>query len=241
MNNNISLSIIFHYIGGVGPMLSALTLIYATKDKSFIKDFWIRVINVKLIKFGYYIFILLFIPVIKISSIILFRLFSNMSIEIRISEDFLNNPLSVMLTVLFILVFGPIPEELGWRGYAIDGLTDKYNKFISSLILGSIWCVWHIPLFFIKGSWQQSYLLTEPLLIIYFFTGIVLNTFIMTWIFYRNNRSILSAILYHFIVNLSGNFFDSQTALSKLIELGLLLLSVILIILLNKDFFFKKR
>lgn len=113
--------------------------------------------------------------------------------------------------------------------------------FVSSLILGLIWCVWHIPLFFIIDTWQQSFILKDPLLVIYFFVGLLINSFILTWIFYKNNRSILSAIIYHFIVNLFGNIFDYQTVESKMIELCLLSITVMVIIYLDRDFFLSKK
>lgn len=57
---------------------------------------------------------------------------------------------------VFWLFFGPAPEELGWRGYALDGLQARMNALFASLILGVVWSLWHLPLFFIKGTWQAE-------------------------------------------------------------------------------------
>ena len=49
--------------------------------------------------------------------------------------------------VALLLVFsGPIGEEIGWRGFALPRLLEKYSALSASLILGSVWAIWHLPL-----------------------------------------------------------------------------------------------
>ena len=47
-------------------------------------------------------------------------------------------------------------EELGWRGYVLDRLQEKRSALVSSLILGVVWSLWHLPLFFVQGSYQAG-------------------------------------------------------------------------------------
>jgi len=56
-------------------------------------------------------------------------------------KRFLQQPWMFIPFALFILVFGPLPEELAWRGYALDALQVKWNALTSSLILGVAWTV----------------------------------------------------------------------------------------------------
>jgi membrane protease YdiL (CAAX protease family) len=105
------------------------------------------------------------------------------------------------------MVYGPIPEELGWRGYALDRLQRKWNALASSLVLGVIWAVWHLPIFFIRGT-----LLSEvvPLWSTQFWVsmgpGILALAVVMTWIYNNTQRSILGAILFHFMMNFTLEF-----------------------------------
>jgi hypothetical protein len=47
------------------------------------------------------------------------------------------------------LVIGPV-EELGWRGVALPLLQQRIAPLWSSLILGGIWGLWHLPAFFLE-------------------------------------------------------------------------------------------
>lgn len=56
-----------------------------------------------------------------------------------------------MLFAGFVLVLGPVPEEIGWRGYALDRLQNRWSALGASLGPRRGWAAWHIPLFFMEG------------------------------------------------------------------------------------------
>ena len=41
-------------------------------------------------------------------------------------------------------LFGSYGEEIGWRGFMLPQLNKKYSLFISSVIVGMSWGLWHI-------------------------------------------------------------------------------------------------
>jgi membrane protease YdiL (CAAX protease family) len=102
--------------------------------------------------------------------------------------------------LVFNLFSGPLAEEAGWRGFALPRLQSRYNALTSSLILGVIWCLWHLPLFFLPGASQQGipfpiYLLLVVTLSIYF-----------TWLYNNTRGSLIITVLAHFSFNISGGF-----------------------------------
>jgi membrane protease YdiL (CAAX protease family) len=129
--------------------------------------------------------------------------------------------------LLFILFFGPVPEELGWRGYALYSLQDRWNALVASVILGIMWALWHLPLFFIQGTYQFN-LGMGTVSFWLFMLSIIPQSILITWIYNNTQRSILSAIMYHFMLNLTGEL----TAISPLAEglyFGLWLVAAIVV------------
>jgi hypothetical protein len=103
------------------------------------------------------------------------------------------------LSYLFLFVLGgTLAEEYGWTL-----LSDKFDAFLpvktSTLILGSIWALWHLPLFFIvtKGA-IQGY---TPFYI--FFIVTVAMRFLFSWAYHRGGRNILSNMLFHTASNIA--------------------------------------
>ncbi|MFE7125196.1 CPBP family intramembrane glutamic endopeptidase [Streptomyces sp. NPDC057617] len=55
-----------------------------------------------------------------------------------------------------MLVAGPLSEEPGWRGTAYPRLRASMSRLQTGLVLGAVWAVWHLPLFFIEGTVQAE-------------------------------------------------------------------------------------
>ena len=70
------------------------------------------------------------------------------------------NEVPIYLMPLFfiqLIFFGGGHEELGWRGILQPLLDKKYTYWQSNLIVGSIWGIWHLPLWFIVGESHQGF------------------------------------------------------------------------------------
>ncbi len=61
------------------------------------------------------------------------------------------------LIALQVALIGPLSEELGWRGYALDALQARWSAAASSLVVGLAWSLWHLPLFFIQDETNFYY------------------------------------------------------------------------------------
>lgn len=98
-----------------------------------------------------------------------------------------------MLTIAVVagLFPGAVGEELGWRGYALPRLQERYDALVASLVLGVVWAVWHLPTFFVEFTGQAS-LPMEWLLF-----EIVGASILYAWVVNNADGSVLLAILFH--------------------------------------------
>jgi membrane protease YdiL (CAAX protease family) len=103
------------------------------------------------------------------------------------------NPV-LLIPVVFLAVFfqAGLAEEIGWRGYGLPGLQQKYSALTASLILGVVWTAWHFH--------PQNFTLLWPIAFWYFFS-IIPSTIMFTWIYNNTGESLLLAVLFHTISN----------------------------------------
>jgi membrane protease YdiL (CAAX protease family) len=104
--------------------------------------------------------------------------------------------------VFFLFWFGPLPEEIGWRGFALDRLRLRMAPLPASLAVGCVWSLWHVPLFFVPGTFQAD---LGPGSVRSW--SMVPASVVMGWIWENTRRSTLSAALFHFSGNLCGALF----------------------------------
>jgi membrane protease YdiL (CAAX protease family) len=141
----------------------------------------------------------------------------------------LDQPLLIAPTLVFWLLFGPLPEEPGWRGYALDGLQARHSALGGSLIVGVVWMAWHLPLFFIDGTWQAERLGVGTLLFWLWMINVIVESVLYTWIYNNTGRSILAAILFHFVGNAFGELFAISPQ-AEIYSTGLSVAAVLLVI-----------
>ncbi|EOD00207.1 CPBP family intramembrane glutamic endopeptidase [Caldisalinibacter kiritimatiensis] len=130
------------------------------------------------------------------------------------------NPIKIIPFAIFMLFFGPIVEELGWRGFALDHLEKHYNWVVSSIVLAFFWSLWHLPLFFIEGTYQYGLLQKSYFYIFSYMIGMFIPTsIIMDWLYNKNNKSILSGVLFHFSMNFYGELIDIPNSLKYTVSI----------------------
>ena len=197
---------VLHYFGGAGPLLAAIGLAHFTQGRRGRRDFWRRVVDFGRIGGGWYGVILLTVPVLTGLALLPDVVSGGTLPRFETAARFLSRPFAIVPFALFMLVFGPLPEELGWRGCALDRLQAQYGAFGSSLVLGAAWSLWHLPLFFIPGTYQNG-LGVGSLRFWLFVVDLVPKSVLYTWIYNNNRRSTLSAVLFHFMGNFVGELF----------------------------------
>ena len=173
-------------VGGFVPSLLAIFLTWKKEGVSGLRLLGRRILQFKL---GWRWYVLTFLIVIVGTA-------GQLTINRLLGNSFNANLFVAQLgSFLPLLILGPLSEEIGWRGYALERLQTRWNALTSSLIVGLVWALWHLPLFMMVGTSQ--YELGLPF--ISFLAGIMANSVLYTWLYNNTKQSIWSAILLHWL------------------------------------------
>jgi uncharacterized protein len=218
--------------GIIGPAASALILTYLLGDQRDRRDYWGRLIGFGRIGFKWYAIVLVIPPVCSGLAILQALLISGTVPSLDTAVCYVTHPLKIIPFAILILLYGPLPEEMGWRGYAMDRLQRRWNALASSLILGVIWSIWHMPLFFMQGTLMSD---VFPLWSARFWVamgpGILAGAVLLTWVYNSTGRSTLAAVLLHFMMNFTGEFLRLPGNLKNDQFLWQILIAVVVVII----------
>jgi membrane protease YdiL (CAAX protease family) len=183
---------------GYMPTLGAVIVTQATQGKEGVKALF-RKLLIARVGLRWYLFAIFGIAVAFVTSIEIYNMFGNGPALPILSTRMPQMPLGqlalsiVPMFIVFTLVNG---EELAWRGFALPRLQAKYNALTSSLILGVIWTLFHLPLFFtLTGSSQADWSFIS------FLISTVSLSVLYTWMYNHTRGSVLLAYLFHGAAN----------------------------------------
>ena len=217
-------------LGGFGPSIAGIIMTYRTQDREGRRDFWKRSINFKQIRAGWYAVIVLIFPLVYGLAILLDMLLGGTPPGAEAIAQIVAQPASLIIMLLMTLIMGPLAEEFGWRGFALDQLQFRWTALLSSLILGVFWWAWHLPLFFMEGmlqnEWGMGTVAFWAYLVILFSLSVII-----TWIFNNTRRSILAAILLHFMFNSTLNVLSPLSDRASLFATGILVLAAVIVVI----------
>lgn len=180
------------FIGSFGPLIGAAVTMFREGGRRGVSRFFCRIFNTRM---GWAVFLVSFFLMPMLAAVV--ELLHARSTGH--APHFTMSLADVPLSYLFQFVLGgTLAEEYGWTLLA-DELDTVLPLGKSTAILGSIWALWHLPLFFIvtRGA-IQGY---TPFHI--FFVATVAMRFLFAWAYYRGGRSLLSNMLFHTASNMA--------------------------------------
>lgn len=182
-----------------GPLVSAVGLTWWNEGRGGVIRLLKRGVDFRFAKVWWIPIILLF-PLMEGAALLLTVLVSGSVPDLF----WLTSPILIPVYFVTALLFqGPLQEEFGWRGYALDRLQARYNALNSSLILGFMWGLWHLPFFFIGTAIIYAYGFI-PLLF-----SDILFAILLTWLYNNTGGSVLVALTFHAMFILSTQMFPA--------------------------------
>ena len=236
--NGEGISFTFMLLGLLVPSGTALLTILLSKNAALKKDLRNKLIGFFRVKPLTVITAVLLFCVIIVVSILLSTLFGQSTEQFAFADDFsfAGGGAVALLTIILAAFF----EELGWRGYAEDSIASYCSWWKESIIFGAVWALWHLPLFFIPGTYHFNIFQENPWFAVNFFVSVMPLGFLFTWVYVKNERSIFACMIFHFFVNFLQEKI-AMTQVTKCVETFVVLIVAGVIVFLNRDLFFEKR
>jgi uncharacterized protein len=223
----------FQTAGAYGPLLAAV-IVSAALGGGELKSLLNRMTNFRF-RLGWYLLAIF-------GYVLLYLLVAGLS----------GAPLAQSLTEKWTLIFtlylpavftsylvNPIGEETGWTGFAVPHLPRRFSPWLSAIILGAVWAVWHLPSFFIPSEMGAF----NPVSFIFFMLISIFVRILWTWVANHTKGSGIAAILLHassnavslaLIPHLLPAPTPNQMAISSLLLLGFLFLLAVLILIFTR-------
>ena len=224
--------------GLFAPAVVSTVFVLVSGSDLLKKDLKIKLIGFYKVKWiNVLIAVLQFVGII-VCSILLSLVFGQPLSQFSFTDDFSFTGIGIAGAFLTVTI-ASIIEEVGWKAYCEDSIGAYMNWFWESMIFGALWSLWHLPLIFIKGTYQAG-LMVNPLYVVNFFISGIPLGFIITWVYLVSDRSILACMIYHLFVN----FMQEKIAMTpetKCVETVVVIIVAAVIVLMNRDMFFETR
>lgn len=194
--------VILFLLGGASPLIAGVVLAGLTGGTRRLRDIGSRLIDIRRISVRWLAVILLFWPVFDLLMAGAALVFGITDRPLGVAWDVVSAPRTLAFMLLLSFVF-PAVEEIGLRGYWLDELQERFNPVVAGLINGAAWAVWHTPFVWFPGYYANTSFNPE---LWWWLPSIVLHTLLIVWVYNGTNGSILAVLLFHGMMNFTGEF-----------------------------------
>jgi membrane protease YdiL (CAAX protease family) len=170
------------------PMIAAILLVQRADGWDGVRKLLRRPFDLRIKGRTWYIPIFLLMPTVMVLQYGLLG-------GLRASVPDSRLPVWMVLVFLFLFLIAAVGEEVGWTGYVIDRMQDRWDALVASIVLGTVWAMWHIVPLIQLGrtpaqiAWQCMDMIATRILIV--------------WLYNNTGKSVLAAVLYHAMYNVS--------------------------------------
>ncbi|GAA1018635.1 peptidase [Acrocarpospora pleiomorpha] len=149
-------TVIPYLLGGFGPVIGAM----AIRARRARRRLPIPAHTVRL-RLGAHLLwvplLLVLAPATVLAGALLAPLLGGPEVSLTAGQSLIATMGGVVPFIVSMLVAGPLAEEPGWRGTAYPRVRASLGRVQASLLLGGVWAIWHLPLFFISGTVQNEF------------------------------------------------------------------------------------
>lgn len=184
-----NLALLLFALKYAGPTVAAIIMTSVIEWKRGLLRLWHRV-TLWRVGWVWYLFILAGVPALFLLGVIIqpgmFASFQGLTRAVLVSY-----PLAFIAVFLTIA----LPEEIGWRGFALPRMQPRYGPLCGTLLLGVLWGFWHL-LYFLTPDHGGGRGIGAATVLVSFLTFLLLMialAIIFTWVFNHTQGSVFIA------------------------------------------------
>jgi uncharacterized protein len=185
-------------VGTFAPSYVALALTALRQGRAGVRGLLGRVVRMDVAP-GWYAFAALYVIAVKLVAALVQRLATGAWPRFDTG--------SLILIPFAIAISTPVQagEEIGWRGYALPRLAARLGLGPAAIVLGAVWALWHLPLFFVReaDTYGQSF-------VVYAIAVTALSV-TMAWLYARTDGALLPVMLLHAATNNTKDIIPSAS------------------------------
>ena len=195
------------------PMIAALILVHRQLGADGVRALLRRTYELrKHRRAGWVLIVLLFMPIVCIAEFAVLR-----SIGSAVPVPAIAPGHALALFAVFFI--GAVGEELGWQGYAYPALRIRWGPLRAAIAIGVVWALWHVVPYVQLGR-SYEWILWHSL-------SAVALRIVIVWLFENSGGSVLVAVLFHAMINVSWALFpDSGSYYDPAVSFAILTLVV---------------
>lgn len=178
-------------LGQFGPFLAAMIVSIALKGRRGLFELLTRLARWQATSIWILVSLLL-LPATMLLAILIYSAWHGILNTLHLGES----PATLPAHFAFLLlVGGPLGEEPGWRGFALPRLQALYGPLLASIVLGVLWAVWHLPLWWIDLG---------PCPFWMYISAVTCSSVLFTWLFNHTNGSVFYSLIFHTSLSLAS-------------------------------------
>lgn len=193
-------NLLLFLLGGASPLLAAVLLARRHAGRSAVTDLARRLVDVRRIGLRWWLVAVTFWLGVDLA-------LGAAAVGLGITErpftgdwGLLVDPAALAFPLVLAFVL-PAVEEVGLRGWYLERLLERLPVPAATLVNGVTWAAWHAPFVLLPGYYDD--VAFDPALA-WWLPMIVCDAVLISWIYLRTRRSILAALVFHGMMNLTG-------------------------------------
>lgn len=208
-------------VGGLGPVLTASVLVAAGRSHESLGAFWRRIVDPRGVRPVWWAAV----AAVALLPALAGRVVAGGHAAAGTTPTSWGVVIAVALAVA-------LSEEPGWRGYAQDELQRRWPVLGAASVVGVAWAGWHLPLFFIEGTFHRQLGLGSADSLTFFFSVVVLAV-LYAWIYAATGGSTMAVVAAHSGQNVAAALWSVPAG--RIVEFTVLIVLAIAVCLLDRD------